>query len=225
MSERTIEIIESKDGSHTLFLPHLNETYHSLHGAIIESEYVFIKMGLEQIAESREEIHILEVGFGTGLNALLTYIFSMSFGKKIFYHTLEPFPIPAEVYEKLNYIEIIGKEELKSSFLKMHEAEAGIEMQVSNEFSFVRYQSTLENFSPTSLKVDLIYYDAFAPSKQPEVWSLDNLNKIKGLMNENGILVTYCASGQFKRDLKEIGFSVEVLQGPPGKKQMTRAKC
>lgn len=223
MSERTIEIIESKDGSHTLFLPHLNETYHSLHGAIIESEYVFIKMGLELMAQSKEEIHILEVGFGTGLNALLSYIFSLSFGKKIVYHTLEPFPLPSHIYEKLNYLKLMGKEELRSSFLKMHEAESGKAVQLSGEFTFVRHQSTLENFSPSSLKTDLVYYDAFAPSKQPEVWSLENLIKIKRLMNAQSILVTYCASGQFKRDLKEVGFTVEVLQGPPGKKQMTRA--
>jgi tRNA U34 5-methylaminomethyl-2-thiouridine-forming methyltransferase MnmC len=218
-----IEFITSKDGSHTLFLPHLNETYHSLHGAIIESEYVFIKMGLEIVADKKDEIHIFEVGFGTGLNALLTFFYSQSSGKKIVYHTLEPFPIPARIYENLNYIQLLGREDLKAAFLKMHQCESGKAIELSDNFSFVRYESTLENFSNPALNIDLVYYDAFAPSKQPEVWSKENLTKIKDSMVSSGVLVTYCASGQFKRDLKEIGFVVEVLQGPPGKKEMTRA--
>jgi len=216
-----IEFITSKDGSHTLFLPHLNETYHSLHGAICESEYVFIEAGLSRMAEKISEITILEVGFGTGLNALLSLMFSLKKSVKINYHTLEPFPLPKEIYENLNYIDLLKREDLKNSFLKMHQALDGEAVLLTDQFIFYRHLTTLENFS-ISIAPDLVYYDAFAPSKQPEVWALENLKKIKSVLPPGGTLVTYCASGQFKRDLKEAGFTVEVLQGPPGKKEMTR---
>jgi tRNA U34 5-methylaminomethyl-2-thiouridine-forming methyltransferase MnmC len=217
-----IDFITSKDGSHTLFLPHLNETYHSLHGAVKESEYVYVDKGLAVLAEKKDEITVFEIGFGTGLNALLTLIFSLDKSIKINYHTLEPFPLSKEIFTRLNYIELLQKENLREDFYKMHESEGGEIVQVNENFNFCRYRSTLENYTSLNVSPDLIYYDAFAPSKQPEIWSLDNLKKIKSMIIEEGILVTYCASGQFKRDLKEAGFRVEVLQGPPGKNQMTR---
>lgn len=217
-----IEFITSKDGSHTLYLPHLKETYHSLHGAIVESKYVFIDAGLSKIAEKKEGIKVLEVGFGTGLNALLTLMLSIRESKKIYYKTLEPFPLQKEIYEKLNYLDLLNRHNLREDFFKMHEAGDGETISLNENFIFSRYKATLENFSPSGISADVVYYDAFAPSKQPEVWSLDNLKKIRGMMNPGSILVTYCASGQFKRDLKEAGFNVEVLPGPPGKKEMTR---
>lgn len=219
-----IEFLTSKDGSHTLFLPHLNETYHSLHGAIIESQYVYIDAGLVLVGENKNELTVFEVGFGTGLNAVLTLIYSQKESKKINYHTLEPFPLQKDIYEKLNYIELLNRSDLKDSFLKMHEAKDGEAVMINEKFDFCRYKTTLENFSSPGLVADVIYYDAFAPGKQPEVWSLDNIKKVNSLLDKSGLLVTYCASGQFKRDLKEAGFIVEVMQGPPGKKEMTRGK-
>lgn len=217
-----IEFRISKDGSHTLFLPHLNETYHSLHGAIQESLYVFIEAGLAQTDKKDKEIVVLEIGFGTGLNALLTLMYACQENKKISYHTLEPFPLPDEVFEKLNYIDLLDASDFKEDFLAMHEAENGKTLQLRESFSFCRYMTSLEKFTAGDFQADVVYFDAFAPAKQPEVWSLDNLQKVKRLMRNPGIFVTYCASGQFKRDLKQAGFEVETMQGPPGKKEMTR---
>lgn len=220
-----IEIITSEDGSHTLFLPHLKETYHSLHGALRESSHVFINSGLALAAETKNEITVLEIGFGTGLNALLCIIFAEATGKKIHYHTLEPHSLGKEIYEKLNYLDLLGRKDLHGVFADMHISEDGAEVNYKNLFFFKRYLSRLENFQPAGISPDVVFYDAFAPSKQPEVWSLENLKKVNSMMPPSGILVTYCASGQFKRDLKEAGFLVEVLPGPPGKKEMTRGRC
>lgn len=215
------EFLESKDGSHTIYLPELDETYHSRHGAVTESTYVFIEKGLDFIFKDQKELTVLEVGFGTGLNALLTLIWAKERKIKIDYHTLEPFPLPEEVYLKLNYPEVLNKEELRNDFLKMHSACEKI--QLTEYFSFIKYQEKLEDFS-SSVLADIIFYDAFAPSKQKEIWSLENMRKCFSLLKPGGALVTYCANGQFKRDLKEAGFTVEVLQGPPGKKEMTRGR-
>lgn len=217
-----IEFRTSKDGSHTLFLPHLNETYHSLHGAIQESMYVFIEKGLSEVAKDKERITVLEIGFGTGLNALLTYLFAHDNSKEINYHTLEPHPLTEEVYKSLNYVELLNAQIFKEAFYQMHVSPDGKEQVIKENFFFSKYRETLENFAPEHLLADVVFFDAFAPSKQPEVWALDNLKKVRKLMKPDGILVTYCAMGQFKRDLKEAGFTVETLQGPPGKKEMTR---
>jgi len=216
-----IKIIESGDGSHTLFLPHLNETYHSHHGAIRESLYVFIEKGLDEFIGKKEEVTILEVGFGTGLNALLTMMWASERKIKVNYHTLEPFQLPKEIYQNLNYISLLHKEELNDAFLKMHELNERSTNDFNNWFSFTKYYQKLEEFD-MALKVDLIFYDAFAPNKQPEVWDIKNFKKTANLLHQNGMLVSYCASGQFKRNLKESGFKVETLPGPPGKKEMTR---
>lgn len=217
-----IELIVSGDGSHTLFLPELNETYHSHHGALRESLYVFIEKGLEVAAENKNTVTVFEVGFGTGLNALLTLMWAENKKIHIDYHTLEPYPLSKEITEKLNYLDLLGRKDLEKEFQTMHETEEGT-VQLNGTFAFSRYKSTLENFS-SDLHADVIYYDAFAPNKQPEVWSLENIRKVRSLLSSPGLLVSYCASGQFKRNLKEAGFEVETLPGPPGKKEMTRGK-
>lgn len=218
-----IKIIESGDGSHTLFLPHLNETYHSHHGALRESQYVFIEKGLDEFIGKKKEIAILEVGFGTGLNALLTMMWAVEKKIKVNYHTLEPFPLPKEIYQKLNYLTLLQKEEMNDSFFKMHELNEKVTYEFNEWFSFTKYYQKLEDFNEP-LNVDLIYYDAFAPNKQPEVWDLMNIKKTYSLLSPQGMLVSYCASGQFKRNLKEAGYIVETLSGPPGKKEMTRGR-
>ncbi|MFN6945375.1 MAG: tRNA (5-methylaminomethyl-2-thiouridine)(34)-methyltransferase MnmD [Cytophagaceae bacterium] len=214
------KIITSGDGSHTLFIPEMNETYHSSHGALQESEHVFIKHGLDFLADS-DPITILEVGFGTGLNAILSFRAAEMSGKKIFYHTLEPFPLDIELVKQLNYPELLD-EGLTKTFFNLHETAWDEQSEISGQFSFIKYKAKLEDLN-IPIEADLIFFDAFAPGKQPEMWSLQNLTKIKGLMNRRAVLVTYCASGQFRRDLKELGFIVESLPGPPGKKEMTRA--
>ena len=217
-----IKIVVSEDGSNTLYLPHLNETYHSLHGAVQESEHVFLKHGLMHLAQSKKKITVLEVGFGTGLNALLTYRLAMNEGIPIEYHSIEAFPLPEAIVKQLNYPTIFAAEKLDEFFHYLQSSAWDKDHRLGTNFIFHKYLTRLEDFNPAGLKADVVFYDAFAPGKQPEMWETDKFQKLHSLMNEGGILVSYCASGQFKRNLKDAGFMVETLPGPPGKKEMTR---
>jgi len=218
-----LKIIKTSDGSHTIYNSELNETYHSLHGSINESNTVYIQNGLEYYIKkkSRKKINILEVGFGTGLNFLLTNIFFERRKENIFYHTIEPYPLPNEVIEKLNYVSEVG-EQYKDIFSLSHNLENDKKNYISENLEFLKSETSLENTILTD-KYDIIFYDAFAPSKQPSMWKRINLEKIFSHMKNGSVLVTYCSSGQFKRDLKSIGFKVDVLPGPKGKKEMVRA--
>lgn len=213
------KVILSEDGSSTIYLPSLNETYHSTHGAITESSHVFIRNGLSFINPTNRNINILEVGMGTGLNVLLTFIESQKLNCEVHFHTLEPYPILPGLAMTLNYPLILKEEEI---FKIIHNSSFDEEIPFSSQFSFRKFNQTLEEFIP-SHKYELVFFDAFAPSKQPEIWSEDNFRKIFSSVCDGGVLVSYCASGHFKRCLKAVGFSVETLPGPPGKKEMTRA--
>ena len=217
----SIRIITTEDGSHSLFDEQLNETYHSTRGARGESTHVFIKEGLEHRLKDNkaDAIRILEVGLGTGLNAFLTAKYSMAHQQKIHLTTLEPFPIQAEIYDKLNYHQT-GEE--KDLLNQIHTSVWEEEVNVSGFFTLFKTTAKLESFANPH-RFDVIYFDAFAPSKQPEVWSLANLKTCFAMLEPGGVLTTYCAQGQFKRDLKEAGFLVETLQGAMGKKEMVRA--
>jgi tRNA U34 5-methylaminomethyl-2-thiouridine-forming methyltransferase MnmC len=217
-----IQIITSADGSSTIQLEDINETYHSSKGALSESIYVFIEKGLKEKSRS-SSLTILEIGFGTGLNAFLTYIEAVENNQKIHYHTLEPFPLPSTIIERLNYPELVKEGKFKKEFYILHSTDMDISVSVHDCFELTKHQIKLEDFT-SDIKADIVYFDAFAPSKQPELWSLENLEKIKSLMSKDGILVTYCAQGQFKRNLAALGFEVETLEGPPGKKEMTRGR-
>ena len=218
----THQLIQSEDGSHTIYLPELNETYHSTHGALQESRHVFIKYGLEEIAKNNKTITVFEVGFGTGLNALLTLQAAQQLGLTINYHTLEPYPLSEELVKGLNYPSFF-EPELQKLFYRMHSVAFEEMIELTANFNFTKYKTTLQDFN-TALKADVVYFDAFAPNKQPEVWSYSNLQKVYSLLRLEGILVSYCARGQFKRDLKALGLQVEALPGPPGKKEMTRGR-
>ena len=216
---RKVELKKSRDGSHTLYLPELNETYHSIHGAINESKHVFLKMGLNAVGLNT--INILEIGFGTGLNAFLTMLEAIKSGKqKIYYHTLEPYPLEENVYKQLNYPAIISSEH-ESLFLELHQVDWDITHQIAPDFSFHKSIKRLENID-LDATIDIIYFDAFAPNKQPELWEVEALKNCFKALKPGGILVTYCSQGQFKRNLKTVGFEVEKLEGPPGKREMTR---
>ncbi|WP_338765391.1 tRNA (5-methylaminomethyl-2-thiouridine)(34)-methyltransferase MnmD [Bernardetia sp. ABR2-2B] len=224
-----LSFVESKDGSHTLLRHDINETYHSHNGAIQESLWVFIDKGLNYLKEQNyTSIKILEVGFGTGLNAVLAYQFAKKNEIKIEYISLEPFPVPLEITEKLNYTDFLGGES-EAIFNQLHQVSWEEKHQISNYFSIKKVESTLEDYkgsfeSQSKLNYfDCIFYDAFAPSKQAEVWQLSNLQKAFDFTKENGVLVTYCAQGQFKRDLKAIGWKLESLDGAPPKREMIRA--
>ncbi len=215
-----IKIITTEDGSHSLFDEELNETYHSTRGARGESMHVFIREGLEHwlSGNQAEEIRILEIGLGTGLNAFLTAQFVDQNNQKIHFTSLEPVPIEKEIYQNLNFHK---SEEEKELLLKIHESDWEIELDLTPSFRLHKTKSKLEDFT-TSNSFQIIYFDAFAPSKQPEVWSLENLKKCYSLLEKGGVLTTYCAQGQFKRNLVEAGFKVETLQGAMGKKEMVR---
>jgi tRNA U34 5-methylaminomethyl-2-thiouridine-forming methyltransferase MnmC len=217
-----IKVIISEDGSSTLYLPALNESYHSLHGAIQESEHVFIKSGLEYIAQSKKNITILEVGFGTGLNVLLTLLAAKKNNLTIDYYSIEAFPLKQEIVEQLNYAEKSGDPSGHPYFLRIHDSPWNRKEQISDNFTLTKIHAKLEEIDILNIKADLVYFDAFAPSKQPEMWSEANFRKIKEAMSSGAMLVSYCASGQFKRTLKFLDFQLESLLGPPGKKEMTR---
>lgn len=219
-----IKIITTEDGSHSLYHEGLKETYHSFHGALQESIYVFIEKGLRFWRNKSglpKEVSIFEVGFGTGLNALLAAQFAMENMVKINYTTLEPFPLAIDLVEKLNYSEQIGLAHLTEIFKMLHQGEWNEVIVLEDFFHFTKLQTKLEDFVTTE-KFDVVFFDAFAPNKQAELWEIDMLQKCYDLLNEGGVFTTYSAKGQLKRDLKTVGFEVETLPGPPGKKEMVR---
>ncbi len=223
MNYSEIEILTTKDGSHTLFSKQFNEIYHSRNGAMAESVHVFIEAGLNFVSSQKKEINILEVGFDTGLNALLSLEKTLTDNSITIHYTgLEPIPVHWEILEKLNYIELLSENHLLESFKKIHLAETEKEIPISPHFSLFKSKSKVEDFKTHRL-FDLIYFDAFAPATQPELWTLEIFEKIYGLMSPNAALVTYCAKGEVKRNLKQAGFEIQPLPGPIGKREMTRA--
>ncbi|RYD80706.1 MAG: SAM-dependent methyltransferase [Sphingobacteriales bacterium] len=219
------ELRKTADGSHTLFHPELNETYHSVHGAIQESDHVFIKAGLDFFIPQNPnyaEINILEIGLGTGLNALLTYIESAKNALKINYTALEAFPVSEKIYSALNYNEVLNLDESQSIFRQIHICDWDKKHQFSSNFSFKKIQTKLEEFT-SDQQFNIIYFDAFAPQIQPELWTTAIFEKLYSMMHKNALLVTYCAKGQVRRNMQSAGFLVERLPGPPGKREMMRA--
>jgi tRNA U34 5-methylaminomethyl-2-thiouridine-forming methyltransferase MnmC len=216
-----LKIIRTEDGSQSLYDEELNETYHSTKGARAESEYVFLKMGLDFFCQqstddSRQQIRVLEVGFGTGLNAWLTWQWAEQHDIHVHFHTLEPFPISMDLVKQMDMA-------ADRQFLAVHEASWNKQSHFGDYFSLYKSTNKLEEavFDTT---FDCVFFDAFAPSKQPEVWSLENLQKCYAALHAGGILTTYCAQGQFKRNLAAVGFDVEVLPGALGKKEMVRGR-
>ena len=220
-----LQIITTSDGSHSLINTELNETYHSTHGAIQESLHVFIKNGLDYFQQKNKptEIKISEVGFGTGLNALLTLQYSLRQPIKIHYESLEAFPIDQQTASRLNYAITLGFPDAEKYFLQLHQSTWDEQNIISNSFALFKRHVKIQDIDLGSEKFDVIFFDAFAPSKQPEMWELSILKKIEQSMRAGGVFVTYCAKGQVKRDLKSVGLTVETLPGPPGKKEMIRA--
>ena len=218
-----ISIITTSDGSHSLLNAELNETYHSVHGALRESLHVFIKHGFDFVLENsnHEPLRILEIGFGTGLNALLTLQRAAETKKNVHYTSLEAYPVTQDIWEKLNYTDSLG---YKSHFEKLHGAKWNEDEIIHPHFTLLKVNDTLQHFSLRENYYHLVYFDAFAPNKQPEMWELPILKKVADAMSDNGVFVTYCAKGQVKRDLKSLHVNIETLQGPPGKKEMVRAR-
>lgn len=291
---RALEVIRTEDGSSSLYLPELDETYHSHHGALTESKHVFIRMGLEyflseqqlprqQVREAQEiqrgsvqpqvsqgkagkeskdalegrerqqekevpdggqdqevpetgekqqgqgardikSLKVFEVGFGTGLNALLACEVALKKGIQIHYTTLEPFPLAEETVNALKYGELLEGDIYQKIFLQMHKVAWGEPQDINEQFRLLKYQQRLEDFTAPATAYDLVFFDAFAPSKQAELWEKPLLEKVAAAMAPGAVFTTYCAKGQLKRDLKAIGLQLETLPGAPGKKEMVRAR-
>lgn len=217
------EIIVTADGSKTIHMPEWNENYHSSHGALQEAKHVFLKYGFECFKDQRE-ISIFEVGFGTGLNAILTCEAAEVNQQNVHYDGLEAYPVSDEEIEALDYVSLFENEESKANYLKIHAVSWDSDEVISPNFTLRKILQKLEEFTFEAEQYDLIYFDAFGPRAQDDMWQLAHFEKLFGALKPNGILVTYCAKGQVKRDLKAAGFEIEALPGPPGKREMTRAR-
>jgi len=207
------------DGSHTLFVKGLNEPYHSVNGAITESMQVFIRNGLK--AAGKKKIRVLEFGFGTGLNALLTLLEAARSGLEVGYHTLEKYPVTLEEADRLNYPDLLG-EGSGEMLSALHRAPWDTVVEINPSFILEKIRgdfTEIEHFP----RADLVYYDAFAPDIQPGLWTEELFFRIAGAMEEGGILVTYSAKGSVRRALQAAGLRVEKLPGPPGKREVLRA--
>jgi len=213
-------LIITEDGSHSLRNEILNETYHSIHGAIQESVHVFVENGLKQC--TRKEIRILEIGFGTGLNAFLTLIEAEKLNISIEYTGIELYPVPETIWKEINYPDVIAKQQ-KADFYFLHACEWEKTHQISPNFSFRKINCDFATFEPED-KFDLIYFDAFSPEKQPELWLQNRFTSLASHCNSGAILTTYCAKGIVKQALRDAGFKVERLDGPPGKRHMLRGR-
>lgn len=216
------EIIITGDGSHTLLMPFMNETYHSRNGAIQESIHVFISAGLQWKSAIQKKIRILEVGFGTGLNAALTRVVAQNESLFVNYVALEPNPLSIAITNRLNYHQHSAGIK-QNQFNELHEWPLEILNDKDANFHFIKYFRTLQSFGKSETGFDLVYFDVFAPTTEPELWKPEIFLALFEIMQPRAALVTYCAKGQVKRDLIASGFNVERLAGPPGKREMLRA--
>ena len=215
--ERSIKITE--DCSHTMFVHGLDEPYHSTHGALQESMHVFIKQGLLTVKEP--SVNILEVGFGTGLNALLTLVKSISLNLNINYHAVEKYPLKESEYKLLNYEKIV-EHIPKGTLHRMHSCPWGEAVQISDRFTLYKQESDFRSMK-LSPNINLVYFDAFSPDKQPELWTDKVIGPIAKVSEQGTILVTYSSKGIVRRTLSSCGFEVHKVAGPPGKRSMIRA--
>ncbi len=215
------EIRETADGSMTIYLPEMDEHYHSYHGALQEALHVFIENGIKKLPY-KEEIAVFELGLGTGLNALLTALWANENNQKVDYFGLEAFPVEVEMNLNMNYQDLIPNDLATEYFTKIIVAEWDKSVVISERFQIKKVEETIQNLS-VSNQFDVVFFDAFGPRAQEEMWEYNVLEKTVQLLKSGGLFVTYCAKGQLKRDLKTLGLKVETLPGPPGKREMTIA--
>ncbi len=218
-----VELKITGDGSHTLYVPGLKEHYHSVFGAINESRHIFIEAGLNHLSHKIKKINILEIGFGTGLNALLTYIESERNKLVINYTSIELYPLNEDVFSRLNYAEQIHYKDVDEIFNKLHYSPWDHEVFISDCFILKKLKISILNYIPANQHFDLVYFDAFGPDVQPEMWTPDVFKKMASCLKKQGVLVTYSTKGTVKRNLSAAGFSLEKLPGPAGKREILRA--
>lgn len=215
-----MKLEQTADGSLTLYVPELDEHYHSVKGALTESQHIFIDMGLKYSSVANP--HILEIGLGTGLNCFLTYLTGKEQGRAIHYTGIERYPLNDAIITKLDYPTLIGKG-CEEMFTAIHQAEWEKDIRLSDSFTLHKIKGDFTQYSfPKTY--DLVYFDAFAPEKQPEMWEQSLFQMLYRIVNPGGILTTYCAKGTVRRMLQTAGFTVERLPGPPGgKREILRA--
>ena len=215
------EIIVTKDGSTTIYFPDINETYHSKFGAILESNHVFIEMGLKLFSD-KAEVSILELGFGTGLNALLTIIESAKNKQNILYTGVDAYPVALTEILQLNFVSELNNQVDQKLFDKMHNSNWGEQIKLTDHFYLTKKEQFFQQIDDQNA-FDLIYFDAFGYRIEPELWSKTIFEKMYRALKPNGVLVTYACRSSIKLDMISIGFKVEKLPGAPGKREMLRA--
>ena len=215
------QIVKTSDGSHSIYLEEMDEHYHSKHGAIAESQHIFVKNGLLSIADRLKEVSIFEVGMGTGLNVLTTFLAAKENEIIVDYHSIEAYPVTWDEVEQLNYsAELAIDDELLKT---IHTLDWEHKQELSSHFSLTKYKTDLVKFEHQRT-YDVIYFDAFAPEKQEEMWSEEIFKSLFNALNTGGMLVTYCVKGVIRRRLQKVGFEIEKLEGPAGgKREMCRA--
>ena len=221
------EIITTGDGSKTIHIPEWNEQYHSKHGAVQEARHVFLETGLQNYIDrpsynTTRTINILEMGFGTGLNALLTFFKAKDKGVSITYTGVEAFPITKNEVTAMDYAALLDHPDAHSVYQALHSCPWEISNPISEIFLFTKREQTFKNISDSAC-FDLVYFDAFGPRVQPELWTEAIFLKMYQALREGGVLTTYCAQGAARRAMQAVGFTVERLPGPPGKREMLRA--
>ncbi len=219
------EVFVTEDGSTSLRIPEWDEQYHSKHGAIQEANHVYISTGLTYFIENKYSdypINILEVGLGTGLNALLTALYAEQHTIPINYNALEAYPLSEKEWQSLNYPTCLSEAHAQTILEKIHRADWGVRVQISPYFQLKKEQKLFQDFSEKAT-TDLIYFDAFGPQVQPELWTSFIFKAMYKALKERGVLTTYSAKGSVRRTLQSVGFTVERLPGPPGKREMLRA--
>jgi len=220
------QIIVTDDGSHSVSIPDMNVTYHSVHGAIQESRHVFIEASFlywSGRSNRPDQLSILEMGFGTGLNALLTLIETKKEKSlEVHYTAIELFPLQKEEYSQLNYCAALNEPGTQEYFDKMHECDWGKDILIAERFILFKANQSLPGFKPMRL-FDIVYFDAFAPAAQPELWTKEIFELLYNNMSPQSVLVTYCSKGDVRRAMIAAGFGVEKIPGPPHKREMLRA--
>lgn len=216
-----VEIFKTQDGSHSVLSQEFGVSYHSRYGAVQESRHVFIEAGLFFKAITTKELRILEIGLGTGLNAFLTLLEAERHQLRIHYQAIEAFPLSVEQARLLNYPEMLQAQDYQTQFLTLHECPWEVEAAITPSFHFKKCRQRFETIDERE-QFDVIYFDAFAPEAQPELWDIPVLSRMYNALRSQGILVTYCAKGVVKRRMRSLGFEVETLPGPPGKREMIR---
>lgn len=213
------KIIKTNDQSHSILSERFSVTYHSKFGAIQESLHIFIHAGLEKVLHTNGPIRILEVGLGTGLDVLLSQIFGNKRKVDIHYTALELYPLDVAITDQLNYPKLLNTSQ--RIFKQIHQCDWGVDLQLTDNFTFKKIQTDLVSWQPDEM-YDVIFFDAFSPDIQPELWTEAIFQKLYNSTLPDGVLVTYSVKGIVKRALKAAGYLVEKLPGPPGKREMTR---